>query len=423
MDRIDTQVVVLGGGCGGLWLLHELVSTGYPSLLIEYGNLGDFASTHNQSWLHSGALYAVIAGETEREGNTKLSPLWTTAQACRPAFEEVRRFYPEALESQSECLFLFDTEGGAKVAQQQIRELDPSIRTEIIDQHGIAKAEPMLAPVKRLEAGLLTQDLPFNSQLILARLAERATAKGADFHISKSGLKNIKVSRQDRWMIKDQDFVATAQTLVSATGALIPEMREVLGDDDETEMKKDYCLVAVLHQRICNRIIVTRTLDSRLLNLVPFRGGTTVNLGSMDKPHPREIGLKLYEFMAERLTQYVPGLRQLECQAHFYICEKIANISTSSHPKEKYGKRHYFWKDAGNSLFHYYPGKFTLAPIAAKEFVDFLSRSGLTPWGIRQSKITSLAPSVASRPYYDSSTHILRFSKEKMHLVFDEIRG
>ena len=280
----------------------------------------------------------------------------------------------------------------------------------------------MLAPVKRLEAGLLTEDLAFDSHLVLSKLVERACSQMAIFCIAESGLKELRTSYQDRWIIQDQNFVVTAPILVSATGAWIPEMREILGDDDETEFKTGYCLVAVLHRRICKRIIVIRTLDSRWLNLVSFSGGTTVNMGALDKPNPRRIGPQLYEFMAERLTQYVPGLRQLECQAHFYVCEKIANISTSSHPCEDYGFRHYFWKKAKNNLFHYYPGKFTLAPIAAKEFIQFLKDSGLGPSGIR-SNIASMPPRVARRPYYGSPTHILRFSNEKGHLVFEEIRG
>lgn len=55
--NLDVDVVILGGGCAGLWLLDDLRRLGMRVLLLEAGQLGGAQTTASQGILHGGVKY------------------------------------------------------------------------------------------------------------------------------------------------------------------------------------------------------------------------------------------------------------------------------------------------------------------------------------------------------------------------------
>ena len=55
--KLDTDVVIFGGGCAGLWLLDELRRRGLRVVLLESGRLGGGQTTGSQGILHGGVKY------------------------------------------------------------------------------------------------------------------------------------------------------------------------------------------------------------------------------------------------------------------------------------------------------------------------------------------------------------------------------
>lgn len=53
------DAVILGGGCAGLWTLHELLHRGYDAHLIETNALGQGQTIWSQGILHSGLKYTL----------------------------------------------------------------------------------------------------------------------------------------------------------------------------------------------------------------------------------------------------------------------------------------------------------------------------------------------------------------------------
>ncbi len=429
MTRLETQVVILGGGCGGLWLLFELSRNSIQALLVEHMSLGRYASTRNQSWLHTGALYGVILSElgTEDEG------LRTTARACRSSFAEIREFCsrscPDSLEHSSECLFLFNDKMGVARAQDELRRL--GIWSELLNQAEVERLEPVLSPTALLHYGLKTEDKPFDSHRILAALMHEASALGGRFYGSRCELAQLQISNDGHaWVVRDSTTEVTAPVLVCSSGALIPKMLSTIqgqtGMEYGIEVQK--CVVAVLHHRICQRILVIRDRESNWLNLVPFTGGTTVNMGLVDESPAEvndvEVPLSLYPEFVEKLRLFVPGMiRSVACGVHFYVCQKIRNTERSSHPARSFGFRHYFWVPAGNNAFAFYPGKFTLAPLAARNFVrSLLDTSVIAPIGKKILRQEGTLPAIARRPYYEEVTHVIGLTRAR-RLELEEIRG
>lgn len=80
------RIVILGGGIAGLATAMRLSQAGFPVTLFESSELGTAASSRNQGWLHSGALFAVD------------SPGY--ARTCYASLEQTLRFCPDCFEPQ-----------------------------------------------------------------------------------------------------------------------------------------------------------------------------------------------------------------------------------------------------------------------------------------------------------------------------------
>lgn len=88
---IRLDLLIVGGGVAGLWLLNRAAKAGYAALLVEKGELGGGQSVHSQGIIHGGTKYALdgtftraataIAGMPDRwrqclagQGEIDLSP-------------------------------------------------------------------------------------------------------------------------------------------------------------------------------------------------------------------------------------------------------------------------------------------------------------------------------------------------------------
>ena len=65
--KIQTDVLIIGGGATGVGIARDLALRGIPSVLIEKGDLASGASGRNHGLLHSGGRYAVSDPEAARE--------------------------------------------------------------------------------------------------------------------------------------------------------------------------------------------------------------------------------------------------------------------------------------------------------------------------------------------------------------------
>ncbi len=68
MLTFDVDVVILGGGIGGLWLLNRLCARGYNAVLLESHELGGGQSINSQGMIHGGIKYALggmLTGSSE----------------------------------------------------------------------------------------------------------------------------------------------------------------------------------------------------------------------------------------------------------------------------------------------------------------------------------------------------------------------
>jgi len=61
IETIEVDVVVIGGGIQGLWLLGDLIDAGYNAILLERMRPGFGQTGHSHVFLHQGHIYAGMA--------------------------------------------------------------------------------------------------------------------------------------------------------------------------------------------------------------------------------------------------------------------------------------------------------------------------------------------------------------------------
>ena len=62
--QVAKDIVILGGGIAGLWLLNRLRSAGYAAVLLEKSALGDGQTIASQGMIHGGLKYALSGALT-----------------------------------------------------------------------------------------------------------------------------------------------------------------------------------------------------------------------------------------------------------------------------------------------------------------------------------------------------------------------
>ncbi len=64
-NHIEVDVLIIGGGVQGLWLLRDLTKEGYSVVLLEKRALGDGQTCHSHVYIHQGHLYDEKRGEED----------------------------------------------------------------------------------------------------------------------------------------------------------------------------------------------------------------------------------------------------------------------------------------------------------------------------------------------------------------------
>jgi glycerol-3-phosphate dehydrogenase len=67
MKKIDTQVLIIGGGVTGAGLARDLALRGLKCIVVEKGDINTGASGANHGLLHSGARYVSSDPESAAE--------------------------------------------------------------------------------------------------------------------------------------------------------------------------------------------------------------------------------------------------------------------------------------------------------------------------------------------------------------------
>lgn len=201
---MDTNepVVMIGGGVAGLSAAVRLAQAGLRVVLLEAGELGSAASTRNQGWLHSGALYAREAPDY--------------ARLCHASLLATQTFCPGCIEAQVEPMaYLFaDDQAAAWTSAWSAAGIPWK---ELPLEHVFA-ALPGLDR-SRIQRAFQLPDRSFQADVLLAQLSATATRAGVEIRGDTPVARLLRQGGKVEGVVTSAGETISARLVVLAGGA------------------------------------------------------------------------------------------------------------------------------------------------------------------------------------------------------------
>ena len=297
--KIQTEVVVIGGGATGVGILRDLSLRGIPSLLIEKGDFLSGASGRNHGLFHSGGRYAVSDPDAARE--------------CIAENRILRRIAPHCIEA-TDGLFVSLPEDGLEFRDLFIKACqEAGIPTTVLSRDEALELEPALHPgilsAVRVPDGAVD---PFTLVLYNARDAEKHGAKCL-LHTEVTSLilegKRVKgIKAKD--LLQGEEHAIEASYLINATGAWANQFLRLAGVRIGLALSKGSLLITNqrLSHRVINRCRPSSNGDIIVPNeIVSILGTTSIRVEEVEdfEVSPQEVDL-----LIEEASRMIPGVKE-----------------------------------------------------------------------------------------------------------------
>jgi glycerol-3-phosphate dehydrogenase len=303
LNKIETQVLIIGGGVTGTGILRDLSLRGIKCLLVESNDINRGASGANHGLLHSGARYVMTDPESATECGEENAILKKTLGGC---IEDNGGIYVAVKGDDEHYVADFPAQcekSGIIIQEidvQQVQEQEPAVIKDIfkayqtkdatIDPFGVSLSN--IAQARSLEGSTLT----YNRVVQLIKHSGKITS---------AILRNTKTG----------DFTEVfADYIVNAAGAWVGEVANLAGMEVKVVYSKGSLLVTA--SRITRKSIMRLRAPSIVDALVPggtvsIIGPTSVRINSLNDIAPTIVevediineGIKLIPQLAD--TRYI----------------------------------------------------------------------------------------------------------------------
>jgi len=287
--KLQTEVLIIGGGATGAGILRDLSLRGIPSLLIEKGDFLSGASGRNHGLLHSGGRYVVSDPEAARE--------------CIAENRILRKIAPHCIE-ETDGLFVSLPEDGLDFRDRFIQACEETpLPAHLLSRDEALSLEPGLNPdllgAVKVPDGAID---PF--ELVLAN-AKDAEAHGAKFllhtEITSLLVDGDKVKTVfAKGLLHGEEYLIEAAYIINATGAWADQLLKLAGLHIAMALSKGSMLIA--NQRLTHRVInrCRPPSDGDIIvpnHTVSILGTTSVRLEDAEnfEVTPREVSLLIRE--------------------------------------------------------------------------------------------------------------------------------
>jgi glycerol-3-phosphate dehydrogenase len=300
MQKLNTEILVIGGGATGTGAARDLAMRGFKSILVEKGDLTHGTTGRYHGLLHSGARYAVHDPYAARE--------------CMEENTILRRIMPHCIE---------DTGGFFVLTPWDPQEYAPKfvegcqaagIPVEEVPRDYMLWEEPLLNP--RISLCYRVPDGSADSFLGAKANAQSARDYGAQIlnYTKLTGLLlngNQIIGARCHDLYKDEELEIHADLVVSAAGAWAGKVASSAGIEVKITPGKGVML-AVNH-RIVHTVINRLKMPSDGDILVPAH--TVSVIGTTDVPvkDPDRFGIEPWEveLMLQEGEKMVPGFKDM----------------------------------------------------------------------------------------------------------------
>ncbi|MDI7260737.1 MAG: anaerobic glycerol-3-phosphate dehydrogenase subunit GlpA [Thermodesulfobacteriota bacterium] len=297
--KIQTEVLIIGGGATGVGIARDLSLRGIPSLLIEKGDFLSGASGRNHGLFHSGGRYAVS------------DPL--AAKECIAENRILRKIAPHCIE-ETEGLFVSLHEDGLDFRDRFIQACEKAgIPNNLLSRDEALALEPELNP-DLLSAVKVPDGAIDPFELVLANVKD-AEAHGARclLHTEITSLL-VDGDRVKTVLAKDllhgEEYLIEASYLINATGAWTDQLLKLAGLRIAMALSKGSMLIT--NQRLTHRVVnrCRHPSDGDIIvpnHTVSILGTTSIRLEDVENVEvtPQEVSLLVRE-----ASEMIPAIKE-----------------------------------------------------------------------------------------------------------------
>src|SRR3954453_4966707 len=297
--RIQTEVLVIGGGATGVGTAWDAALRGFDVVLVERSDLVEGTSGRFHGLLHSGGRYVVK------------DPL--AAKECVDENALLRRLMPDCIEDTG-GLFVETPDDDPAYAE---RFLDgcrgASLPVEELEVAEALRREPRLNP--RIRRAFAVPDASIAAWKTAWSLARGATAHGArvltyhrvvDLHRADGAITGARV-RDER---TGDELDIEASFILNASGAWAAQILHMAGIEDVGVIPGKGIMIAMNH-RLVNTVINRCVMPADGDILVPIRTVSVIGTTDIRAADPDEIPVTQAEVdqMLDDGERLVPGFR------------------------------------------------------------------------------------------------------------------
>lgn len=303
MEKIKTQVVVIGGGATGSAVLRDLAMRGLDAVLFERGNIAEGTTGNFHGLLHSGGRYAV-----------KDKP---AAVECIEENRILRRIVPRAIEETGGLFVTLNEEDEGFLSTFLEGCEECGIPAELISGEKARELEPALSPdvihaVKVPDGSIDGWDFCMGNIASAKEYGARTYLFTEVTNILREGDRVVGVEAKD--VTSGEEYMVEAEYVVSASGPWAGKIARLA--DIEVPMVLSKGTMVPLDGRPVQRAINHCHYPGDGDILVPV--GTTIVLGTTDVviEDPDNFAIEPWELdlLFEEGMKMVPGIADMGMQ-------------------------------------------------------------------------------------------------------------
>jgi len=386
----EFDIIILGGGIAGLWLLNRLRTAGYHAILLEKQALGAGQSIASQGMIHGGLKYALGGALTgASEAIADMPAHWKKCldgtgdvdlRGTRILSEAYYMWPRNSLRSRFNAFF------GSRAVRGKVTDVDEA------DWPAFFQGQ-IKGPLYRLH------DLVLDVPSLLHTLRERALPwiYQLDPDTCEAG---ISASKGLEWLKLPDGTCLSARRFICTAGAGNEALLKLLPDNPVAMQRRPLQMMIVRH-RLPHPVYVHCVSDQ--LSATPELTITTHPCA--DGRSAWYLGGELAEAGANRSAEaQLEATRNLLASlfpwCDFSTAEFSAFRIDRAEARQANGKRpdHDSVLSAGR-LLYCWPTKLTLTPNMANRVLQLLAETGIVPQGLQGTPLSLPSPVVATPPW------------------------
>jgi glycerol-3-phosphate dehydrogenase len=287
--KIQTEVLIIGGGVTGVGISRDLALRGIPSVLVEKGDLASGASGRNHGLLHSGGRYTVSDPEAACE--------------CIAENRHLRKIAPHCIE-ETDGLFVSLPEDGLDFRDKFLRACEEvGIQATLLARDETTTLEPELTP--NLLSAVKVPDGAIDPFALVLENAKDAEEHGAKILLHTDIISLILEGDKVRGarakdLLRGEEYNIEASFIVNATGAWANQFLKLVGLHIGMALSKGSMLITNrrLNHSCINRCRPPSDGDIVVPNhTVSILGTTSIRLEEVEnfEVTPHEVSLLIQE--------------------------------------------------------------------------------------------------------------------------------